>query len=143
MVLDIVALLFLSGGALWRSIPSSSVPSKSNVDSRSAVPAEPIAPKVVKPTRQTGNIAQDMLVAYSNGEQALFLGKTASEGCLGTEAFFMGMDREKDAFWSVRCSNGKSYGVEIEPDSMGSTRVLACSVLKTLVGTDCFTKLKN
>jgi len=140
--LSVVVLIVLAAIAVMFS---SNTPSTDSTTTPTPAPQpfEPVAPEVGKPTRHTGNVAHDRLVAYSVGEQALFLGKTAGEGCVGTDAFFMGMDREKDAFWSVRCANGESYSVEIHPDSTGSTQVLECSILKAVAGTDCFTKLKN
>jgi hypothetical protein len=73
------------------------------------------------------------------------LGKVVGEGCVGTSAFFMGvgdkgLGRDK-AFWSVRCRNGKTFLVQINPDSAGSTGVLECSVLKAIAGTECFKRL--
>jgi hypothetical protein len=47
------------------------------------------------------------------------------------------------AFWSVVCGDGSSYAVQIEADSVGSTRVLECSVLKAVAGSSCFTKFKD
>jgi hypothetical protein len=73
------------------------------------------------------------------------LGKAVGEGCVGTSAFFMcigdkGFGKDK-AFWSIRCRDGKTYAVEINPDSTGSTNVLECSVLKTIAGIACFKSL--
>lgn len=73
------------------------------------------------------------------------LGKAVGEGCAGTSTFFMGIGDKgfgkDEAFWSIRCRNGKTYEVEINPDSTGSNRVLECSVLKTVTGTQCFKSL--
>ena len=103
----------------------------------------PVAPKVAKGRRQTGNVAQDRLAAFTESERAAFLGKAVQEGYLGTRAFFMGTDHENDAFWSVGCANGQSYSVEIHPDPTGSTQVLECSVLKAVAGVSCFTKFEK
>jgi hypothetical protein len=100
----------------------------------------PVAPKMTNQTRHTGNVAQDRLATFVDSEQAAFLGAAVEEGCAGTRAYFMGMDRENDAFWSIGCASGESYSVEILPDSTGSTRVLECSVLKAVAGMRCFTK---
>jgi hypothetical protein len=102
--------------------------------------AAPMTPKVAKRTWHTGNVAQDRLAAFTESEQAAFLGEAVQEGCVGTRVFFMGTDHENDAFWSVGCANGQSYSVEIHPDSTGSTQVLECSVLKAVAGVTCFTK---
>jgi len=76
-------------------------------------------------------------------QQAKALGQVAGEGCAGKTAFFMGMLPDNRASWSVLCTNGKSYNVSISPDAGGSTKVLECSVLKTIGRVDCFKKLPN
>jgi hypothetical protein len=53
----------------------------------------------------------------------------------------MGMNlMDNDAYWSVRCTNGKSYQIRIKADDGGSTSVLDCDVLK-LAKVSCFQKL--
>lgn len=144
ITLGVVVLIIIATIAFMFSTNTpSSVPPKSSIDNHSAVPSEPVAPRAEKRMRHTGNAAQDMLIAYTESEQAAFLGMAVGEGCVGTQAFFMGMDHKNDAFWSLRCADGQSYGVEIHPDSTGSTQVLECSILKAVAGTDCFTKFKN
>jgi len=80
------------------------------------------------------------------------LGKVVGEGCIGKKAFYMGsMDEhshkeppiegtEHDAFWSIKCTNGKSYSVEVHPQ--GDGKVLECSMLKMLHAGECFQKFK-
>jgi hypothetical protein len=100
---------------------------------------------VTSETTPSRNLANDRLRSLPRGQQATVLGKVVGEGCVGTSAFFMGIGDKgfgKDkAFWSIRCRNGKTYEVEINPDSTGSTGVLECSVLKTITGTECFKNL--
>jgi hypothetical protein len=92
----------------------------------------------------TGNPAHDILLTLSPSDQATSLGKSIGEGCVGSYAFFMGMARDtKNVFWSVRCTNGKSYEVMISPDATGSTQVLECEVLQFVTKTRCFEKLKE
>jgi hypothetical protein len=92
----------------------------------------------------TGNVANDKLLAKTPEDQALYLGVVVNAGCQGTRAFYMGMSpSDHSAFWSVACRNRSSYGVQIEADAGGSTRVLECSVLKAVAGTSCFTKFAN
>jgi hypothetical protein len=79
----------------------------------------------------------------SDSAKALFLGKVAGEGCVGTEPFFMGMNKERGAFWSVRCANGSSYQVRINPDSVGSTDVISCSLLKSVANVKCFVRFED
>lgn len=89
----------------------------------------------------TGNVANDRLLALPESEQALYLGTVVNAGCRGERASYMGIEpKSRAAFWSVRCRNGASYAVEIEADSLGSTKVLKCSVLKAVAGINCFEK---
>src|SRR5262249_10070686 len=109
--------------------------------SSSSGPAIRETPSVVS---STGNIANDRLAAMSASEQAMFLGAATAEGCVGTRAFFMGTSHaDHSAFWSVRCKNGKSYLVQIQADSTGSTRVLDCAIYKAVSKMSCFTKLEK
>jgi hypothetical protein len=115
--------------------------------SRSTQSPSPAAQQLTMTSETTPsrNLASDRLRSLSSGQQAAALGKAVGEGCVGTSAFFMGIGDKgfgKDkAFWSIRCRDGKTYAVEINPDSTGSTNVLECSVLKTVTGTACFKSL--
>jgi hypothetical protein len=91
-------------------------------------------------TAATGNKAHDILVAMPADQQAKALGQVVGEGCAGKSAFFMGMQPENKASWSVLCTNGKSYNISISPDAGGSTKILECSVLKAVAHVDCFKK---
>ncbi len=90
----------------------------------------------------SGNKAHDMLTALPAGQRAAALGYVVGEGCRGKTAFFMGMEEDKSALWSVACVNGKSYAVMLDPDARGTTIVLECNVLRIIAGTDCFKKLE-
>jgi hypothetical protein len=95
------------------------------------------------PTRaiqNTGNPAHDRLMALGASAQALLLGQIAGEGCSGDSAFYMGMDKETNAYWSVRCTNGRSYQVQIQPNATGSTAIMDCDVLKAVARVSCFAK---
>ena len=95
-------------------------------------------------TTTTGNAAHDILTTLSPNDQATSLGKSVGEGCVGNYAYFMGMARDtRNAFWSVRCTNGKSYEVMITPDASGSTKVLECDVLQLVTKIRCFEKLQD
>jgi hypothetical protein len=89
----------------------------------------------------TGNPAHDRLMGLGASAQALLLGQIAGEGCSGDSAFYMGMDKETNAYWSVRCTNGRSYQVQIQPNATGSTSIMDCDVLKAVAKVSCFAKL--
>jgi len=98
----------------------------------------------VSGTQSTGNISHNQLLALGANAQASLLGQTVNEGCTGEYAFFMGLDKEtNDAFWSVRCTNGKSYSVQIKPNATGSTNIMDCEVLKAIAKVSCFVKLRQ
>jgi hypothetical protein len=98
------------------------------------------------------NGANDWLLAQSNAGRADMLGKVVGERCKGKTAYYQGTSKsssqglkmatlpgtENDAFWSVQCTDGRSYEVEVHPD--GSGQVLECSVLKSMHAGECFRK---
>jgi hypothetical protein len=78
---------------------------------------------------------------------------SVGDSCVGQTAFYQGnkdtkpptpgKERAKaikgdegSAFWSVRCTNGKTYQVMVRPDGSGS--VLDCAVWALLGGQECF-----
>lgn len=91
----------------------------------------------------TGNKAHDVLVALPADQQAKALGQVVGEGCVGKLPFFMGMAPDNKAFWSIRCTNGKSYMVQLNSDVGGSTQILDCPTLKAVSRLDCFVKLSD
>ena len=126
-----------------------------SVNSTSEKPAQASATPTVSPalaqvsttprvaTKSTGNEANDRLLVLPKGDQALMLGKVAGEDCVGNRAFYMGISKDRSAFWSVGCTNGDSYEVEIGADSVGSTTILECSILKAVAHVDCFKKFAS
>ena len=91
----------------------------------------------------SGNPTNDRLLAMSEAQQAQALGNILRRGCVGVEAFPMGVTasgRAKGyAYWSVRCKNGKSYVVQIPPSIKSPMIVADCSVLNG-TGRECFKK---
>ena len=90
----------------------------------------------------SGNPTNDRLLAMPEAQQAQALGNILRRGCVGVAAFPMGVTasgRAKgDAYWSVRCKNGKSYAVQIPPRGKGAV-VVECQVLQG-TGRECFKK---
>ena len=74
-------------------------------------------------------------------QQAAILGKAAGKGCVGRTAFFMGMSDTNSAFWSVRCSSGRTYAVAVNADAEGTTFAMTCAALKAKTHVDCFKKI--
>lgn len=89
------------------------------------------------------NSANDILMGLSPNEQTKHLGgvlNASQTSCVATVSFFQGFDENGAAYWNVACSNGESYGIAIANDSVGSSKILSCSVLKAVSGVECFTK---
>lgn len=92
------------------------------------------------------NEVSDFLKAETKQERRRIFGEVIhqSEKACGkvTKTFFQGRDRDDAAYWSVACSGGNSYSVQIPADSNASARVLECSLLEAL-GIKCFKKLQD
>jgi len=89
------------------------------------------------------NTAHDTLLKLPTAKRNATLSRfmeASDERCKVIESFFQGFDKTGMAFWSVRCSNAKSFSVSIENDAGGSTKILECSVLKFVSGVECFKK---
>ena len=91
----------------------------------------------------SGNLMNDRLLALPPARQAQALGNSCRRGCVGVSAFPMGVTAtgkgKGNAYWSVRCKNGKSYVVQIAPDKKGTEIVADCKVLQG-TGRECFKK---
>lgn len=91
----------------------------------------------------SGNARNDRLLATSEAQRAQALGNSFHRGCVGVEAFPMGVTtsgRAKGyAYWSVRCKNGKSYVVQIPPNVKSPAIVADCKALEG-TGHECFKK---
>jgi hypothetical protein len=88
------------------------------------------------------NALNDNLIASSPTAQAERLGKAVQlfgDPCVGKTPFYMGMYTPTHAaFWSVKCTNGKSYEVELLPDGNGT--IIECPLLEAIHAGHCFKK---
>jgi hypothetical protein len=85
------------------------------------------------------NPANNWLLRASPADQAAQLGKSVGEGCVGKTAFYRGSTPDHTAaFWDIRCTNGRSYGLMVRPD--GDGKVVECELLEA-IGDHCFRKL--
>jgi hypothetical protein len=97
------------------------------------------------PTKAAGssNPRNDRLLAMPQAQQARALGASLRRGCVGIEAFPMGVatsGRGKGAaYWSVRCKNGRSYAVEFPPNVKIPAMFVDCHSLEG-TGRECFKK---
>jgi hypothetical protein len=104
-----------------------------------AIKRDPIAASRPAIARNSEN---DFLLTQTPAEQASFLGVASGKGCRGTEAFFMGLDTHKTGFWSVRCTDGRSFMITISSQGASSRVVMECRVLEAMrTGRFCFRSL--
>ncbi len=91
----------------------------------------------------SGNPRNDHLLALPPARQAQLLGNSLRRGCVGVSAFPMGVTAagkaKGNAYWSVRCKNGKSYVVQIPPGIKAPAVVADCRALQG-TGRECFKK---
>jgi hypothetical protein len=89
------------------------------------------------------NAGHDKLMALNKDLRTLALGVFTKDGCVGDRALYMGMDKARNAFWSVGCESGLSYLVEIDP--VGNATTWSCVPALSLGKTPlkCFVKLKD
>lgn len=97
-------------------------------------------------TSAQANPAHDMISAASEAkrQQALagLLSKNGERCSAVDRTFYQGSDKSGNAFWNASCRGGKSFLIQVNNDSQGSTRILDCKVLKSVNGGTCFTKFK-
>ena len=90
------------------------------------------------------NKAHSIIANQSESERRAFLTsfiKNSGESCdSATKSFFQGFSKQREAFWNVRCRNGRAYLIKINDDATGSTKILDCGVLKAVGGGECFKK---
>jgi hypothetical protein len=90
----------------------------------------------------SGNPMNDRLLAMPEAQRAQALGNSFHRGCVGIAAFPMGVTvsghARGNAYWSVRCKNGKSYAVQIPPRGKAAV-VVDCQALEG-TGRECFKK---
>lgn len=59
-----------------------------------------------------------------------------------TKIFFQGFDKEKSAYWNVKCKNGRAYCIQIKNNTSGSTRIMDCELCR-MIGVECFKKFSD
>jgi hypothetical protein len=89
----------------------------------------------------SGNPMTDRLLAEPETRRIEILGRSARHGCVGTQAFLMGVTASGRArgyaYWSVGCKDGRSFVIQILPDKKGTMVVEDCRVLRG-TGRECF-----
>ena len=101
-------------------------------------------PVSASPTAITRNSENQLLLTRSTAEQARLLGAASGKSCRGTDVFFMGMDKHKMGFWSLRCSDGRQFMITIPASPTQQRVVVECKMLRALkTGMTCFTSLQS
>ncbi len=91
----------------------------------------------------SGNPRNDRLLAMTETQRAKVLGDDLRRGCVGVDAFPMGVAKtgrgKGAAYWSVRCKDGKSYAIEFPPSNKIPAMFVECQSLQG-TGRECFKK---
>jgi hypothetical protein len=103
-----------------------------------AAPARPDAPNA------GGGGFRERLAQLPSTEQAVLLGKLVGADCAGELAFPMGegqRDADKgDSYWSLKCTDGRSYAIALHPGAAANASVFGCDVIKS-AGMVCFRRI--
>jgi len=94
-----------------------------------------------KPAEKSLNLVNDKLLKLAPAQRAAELALVVGNWCIGTEAFPMGVVAEGqgkgNAYWSLRCANGSTWAVQIEP--LGDLTAIDCDSYKEAgAGKECF-----
>ena len=89
------------------------------------------------------NPANDRLLKLAPAERAAQLARAVGHWCIGTEAFLMGVlsggSGEGNAYWSLRCADGSTWAVQIDP--LSEVTAIDCDTYKENgAGKECFKK---
>jgi hypothetical protein len=103
-----------------------------------------LLPLLLASTGANANPAHDALMSMSADGRSQMLSKLlarSGEACpTALRSFHQGSDKSGNAFWNVECSTHQSFIVMVNNDATGSTKILSCSITKTLGLTPCFQK---
>lgn len=96
------------------------------------------------PTLALANKAHGMIEKMPDKDRnttfTAFLENSGEDCGSVTRNFFQGFDKSRNAFWNVACSNKMSYAIMINNDSVGSTKIMSCALLKAVNAGECFKK---
>jgi hypothetical protein len=90
------------------------------------------------------NPAHNQISGLDEGTRAAVFAKllrSGGERCPSvTRTFYQGSSKGGDAHWNVQCSDGKAWSVMVYNNATGSTRYVACDLLKAMNAGQCFRK---
>jgi predicted nucleic acid-binding Zn ribbon protein len=91
----------------------------------------------------TGNKAHDSLTTLPlAAREAAFEKVLLGRPCGAVvDTFFQGVNATADAYWSIRCGNGRSYQVIVKSDSGGSITMQDCEGVRAAGTGECFQPL--
>ncbi|HEX3952116.1 MAG TPA: hypothetical protein VHW90_00995 [Stellaceae bacterium] len=89
------------------------------------------------------NPVNERLIHLSPAERAATLARTIGHWCVGIDTFLMGVvgkgPGEGNAYWSIRCTDGTSWAVQINPTA--DIVAIDCETFKeSAPGKECFKK---
>jgi hypothetical protein len=143
LMISVVLALIIAGLSY-----SHNAPPKVNPAAAASTPGSVAQPELSESQSQlSGNPAHDYLVAHP-ATRAQVLAKAVGEGCKGRSAFYQAITScgvpgmpARTAWWSVKCTNGKSYSVSLFPD--GRSSIMDCALLEAVHAGHCFTKMND
>jgi len=90
----------------------------------------------------SANPGHDRLSAMSEADRqsalASFLVGSGVPCARATKTFYQGSDDHGNAFWNVACDKTESWVIQVNNDSVGSTKILSCRVLEAAHSGRCF-----
>ena len=106
------------------------------------------ATAIAAPRHPSGapNLANAKLLKLPPAARAAELAKAVGHWYIGTEAFPMGLSVSGrgagDAYWSLRCSDGSAWAVQIDP--LGAFTAIDCVTFDAdAAGDKCFEKIRG
>lgn len=87
------------------------------------------------------NPADTMISSMREDVRREFLSEflqSSGEACKVTRTFRQGETSNGDVFWNVGCRDGSPLVILMHNNASGTTRILECSVIRAVAGTNCF-----
>jgi hypothetical protein len=102
-----------------------------------------VAAQAPKQPVKSANPANDEMLKLAPPERAARFARAVGNWCIGTEAFLMGVQAggsaDGNAYWSLRCVDGTSWAVQLDP--LAGVTAIDCAAFKeAAVGKECFKK---
>ena len=93
----------------------------------------------------TGNAAHARMRSLGIPQRNALFTNLNDDNCRVTDHEFLGLDRDSKSYWRLDCEDSKAFLLSINADATGTSRTLACGILKAISkGQDqCYVKVAN